>query len=811
VTSLTLLTLLAKAHLQALLVLLIGEGAARLLRRSSAAARHSVRAAAAVLALIVPAVMLLPAGAIKLHLPILPAPSEAKGTRPILTQPLNMVSVAAMNDATTFRSWGAPGKERMKLNPTPPSDPYTAAQASIESAKLDESRGVEFSIYALLLMVFAGGAAFKLSRLAMTHLAAWRRTRRAIFCVDERALAVLHAVAVDFQVKHKIQLLESAETAIPYMRGIFRQTIVLPVEHGDWDMEELTLVLRHELAHVRRGDFIWQNISAILSDIHWFNPLFHRATARLRQDSELACDDLVLSTGVRATSYAGLLIAFARQAHQSPVAEAALGIVPRHEITARIEAILDPATPRLSNGARPMKRSLAISAVFIAALALVDLRLSAEEPKMEAASSSAERTEVRTATPQQAATKNTGEAWYTLAWSAHDNEDWEFSAIGFMRAAEADYSAAKSSYNAACAHARLNRADEAFAWLKLAADAGFNDARLAREDADLDNIRNDARFDGAVRQLANAKSPKLSWAYPELSSLFNGGIVNVTEMDAQEAEARELARPGWEAFLDEATRLEGRYEEDAALRFRIGFALLMLDRHAEAIERFEVAAKQGYLVDKSRYNIACAHAAMGDADAAIKVLSDLGVSGGPSAEEMEADYDLRSLRDDPRFEALVSKRRQGMLDRVQWMGGDLSEAIREMTIDRDAYSINTETGEVTSSKDSSAYKKQLESLNLGAGDLFNLSYEIHMKGRYEESLAGFTKCYDNNINRTLSAYNIACANARLGNPDEAFKWLETSIELGALDWTDPSEDEDFESIAKTIKFRKMIEAANESK
>lgn len=817
--SLTFLTLLAKAHLQALAVLLVGEGAARLLHRASAAVRHSVRAAAAVLALVLPVVMLLPARAIQLNLPILPSITERAPVRPMLTQPLNMMPVTAFDDSTTYRSWGAPGKAWKKEMPTspinmPPPGLNTPLNAATVAAAERASAPKGGSAAALVALLLLGGAVVMLSRLALTHLAAWRRTRRAIVCDDERAIAMLNAVARDFQITKRIELLESAETAIPYMRGIFRQTIVLPIEHADWDMEQLTLVLRHELSHVRRGDFLWQNLAAILADIHWFNPLFRRAAAKLRQDSELACDDFVLSTGVRATSYAGLLIAFARQAQQSPVAEAALGIVPRHEITARIEAILDPATPRLSNGARPMKRSLAIAATFLVALGLVDVRLSADEPN-----ATVERRvnlhdasgEVRTASVEQIAKKNTGEAWYTLAWAAHENEDWESSAIGFMRAAEADYTAAKSSYNAACALARLNRSDEAFAWLKLAAEAGFNDARLAREDADLDNIREDSRFEEALRQLANAKAPKNNWAYPQLSSLFNGGIVNVTEMDAQEADAREVGRAGWEAFLTEALPLEQRYPDQGAMRFRVGFAMLMLNRPAEAIERFEAAQKLDYMPAKSAYNIACAQAMLGNADAAIKVLSGLEVSGGPSAEEMEADYDLRSLREDPRFIKLVAKRREGMLERVTWMGADLTAAIQEMTLDKGTYTIDSRTGMAICSETGDAYAKYLGELNRAGGDLFNLAYTLHMDGKYEESLAGFTKCYDNNTNRTLSAYNIACANARLGNADAALEWLEKSIKLGALEMTDPTDDDDFDSISQTAKFQQLVTPAEESK
>ena len=60
------------------------------------------------------------------------------------------------------------------------------------------------------------------------------------------------------------------------------------------------VVLCHELAHIRRHDWLVQIGAETLRAILWFNPLVWMVCARLRRESEQACDDEVLGTSVSA-------------------------------------------------------------------------------------------------------------------------------------------------------------------------------------------------------------------------------------------------------------------------------------------------------------------------------------------------------------------------------------------------------------------------------------------------------------------------------------------------------------------------------
>ena len=66
------------------------------------------------------------------------------------------------------------------------------------------------------------------------------------------------------------------------------------------------------MAHLVRRDWMIQLFAEMARAINWFNPLFWLACARLRRESEYACDDIVLDLGIGGTSYASHLIDLAR-------------------------------------------------------------------------------------------------------------------------------------------------------------------------------------------------------------------------------------------------------------------------------------------------------------------------------------------------------------------------------------------------------------------------------------------------------------------------------------------------------------------
>src|SRR6185295_4081577 len=109
-------------------------------------------------------------------------------------------------------------------------------------------------------------------------------------------------------------LLQSTHPVMLATWGLRRPKVMLPAGIDDWPDERVRVVLSHELAHVWRADWVVQIAAELLRSVYWFNPLLWVACRRLRQESEHACDDAVLSLGVEGPDYATALLDLARAA-----------------------------------------------------------------------------------------------------------------------------------------------------------------------------------------------------------------------------------------------------------------------------------------------------------------------------------------------------------------------------------------------------------------------------------------------------------------------------------------------------------------
>ena len=78
----------------------------------------------------------------------------------------------------------------------------------------------------------------------------------------------------------------------PFVLGILKPKIYLP--YG-MDAQNLSHVIAHEQAHIRRKDHWWKPLGFLLLTIHWFNPLMWVAYILLCRDIELACDEKVIA------------------------------------------------------------------------------------------------------------------------------------------------------------------------------------------------------------------------------------------------------------------------------------------------------------------------------------------------------------------------------------------------------------------------------------------------------------------------------------------------------------------------------------
>jgi hypothetical protein len=99
----------------------------------------------------------------------------------------------------------------------------------------------------------------------------------------------------------------------PAATGWWRPKVLLPSELlPRLEGQQLVYVLRHELMHVRRRDYLWDRLATLGCYLVFFHPSAWLVRRRLRWERELVCDDCVVDrSGERRLEYASCLTTLA--------------------------------------------------------------------------------------------------------------------------------------------------------------------------------------------------------------------------------------------------------------------------------------------------------------------------------------------------------------------------------------------------------------------------------------------------------------------------------------------------------------------
>ena len=156
----------------------------------------------------------------------------------------------------------------------------------------------------------------------------------------------------------------------PVTVGALRALVLLPLSAvTSLGMDELEVVLAHELAHVRRADFFWNLVQTLVETLFFFHPAVWWLSSRIRHERELCCDDLALTVCPNPVTYASALFRLEQQRRSrfEQMAMALDGHQPGRTLRMRIARILgEPVADSAYRG--PV--SLTASAAVLMALLL---------------------------------------------------------------------------------------------------------------------------------------------------------------------------------------------------------------------------------------------------------------------------------------------------------------------------------------------------------------------------------------------------------------------------------------------------------
>ncbi len=110
-------------------------------------------------------------------------------------------------------------------------------------------------------------------------------------------------------VNRYVRIAESAKVNTPVLIGCLKPVILFPVGLiNQLSVEETNAILAHELAHIKRNDFIHNLFISVLETLFYYHPAVWWISANLRLERENCCDDLAVKTIGDKAIYAKTLV-----------------------------------------------------------------------------------------------------------------------------------------------------------------------------------------------------------------------------------------------------------------------------------------------------------------------------------------------------------------------------------------------------------------------------------------------------------------------------------------------------------------------
>ncbi len=321
--------------LKATLVLAMAAVVTIMLRKSSAALRHRVWAMAFAVLLMLPlANTLLPGLSWRVVPPewkVANAINSVRHAQPPVAGDINVHSRRIPAEASSAHAHPAAAPEgqppivpRTPKQGMVPNQPAVAAASSNPSpiAAAESPKAVDRSTW--LLLVWLAGALAVMLPLVIGIIGNRRFKQRGRQLLDSDWQKLLEELSQRLRLRRKVLLLLGGPEQMPMTFGWLRPCVVLPCDSASWSPDRRTMVLVHELAHIRCADVLWQMVARSACAAFWLHPLAWWGLRRMRLEREHACDDCALLAGQKSSAYAAQLLEIAR-AHRlySPLASAA--------------------------------------------------------------------------------------------------------------------------------------------------------------------------------------------------------------------------------------------------------------------------------------------------------------------------------------------------------------------------------------------------------------------------------------------------------------------------------------------------------
>jgi beta-lactamase regulating signal transducer with metallopeptidase domain len=199
-------------------------------------------------------------------------------------------------------------------------------------------------------------------RLMYNYLQTNQLKTKGLTAIDEEWRQKIMQLAQKLNIEKKVSAYFSKHIDTPIMIGFFKPVILLPVAMiNHLSIQQFEAILLHELAHIRRNDYLLNLLQSIIDTILFFNPFTWWITKNIREEREKCCDEMVLQLS-DPYHYARALLALEEPLRNRSLVMTAVG--KRSQLFHRIKNIMEMKNNRINLRQKLVALLLIVSASF---------------------------------------------------------------------------------------------------------------------------------------------------------------------------------------------------------------------------------------------------------------------------------------------------------------------------------------------------------------------------------------------------------------------------------------------------------------
>jgi beta-lactamase regulating signal transducer with metallopeptidase domain len=135
-----------------------------------------------------------------------------------------------------------------------------------------------------------------------------RKLRQSAIPLQARWTSSVERLRSTLGISKAVKLAESVYINTPMVIGYLKPIILIPVGMiSGLSTEEVETIFIHELAHIKRHDYLINLFQSFMEMVFFFNPFIWTLSNHLRKEREYCCDDIVISQHGSSLAYAHAL------------------------------------------------------------------------------------------------------------------------------------------------------------------------------------------------------------------------------------------------------------------------------------------------------------------------------------------------------------------------------------------------------------------------------------------------------------------------------------------------------------------------